>query len=265
MSKLISIIINCYNGEKFLKKTLESIINQEYENWEVIFWDNQSSDNSRKIFNLFSDDRLKYFYAEEHTTLYKARNLACEHASGEFIAFVDCDDWWETNFLEIRKDFFLSKKYDFSYSNCMHYFQKTNKFEILTNKKLKSGQIFDFLSKKYLVKISCFIIRKSVFEKENKFNENYNTVGDFEYVMRISEKYFGLAIQEPLATIRFHDKNFLDHNRKMFYQEYLDWFKNINFNNINYSRNKFFYIKELIRLKILSILPRLIINKFKKK
>ena len=103
---LVSIIINCYNGEKFLKKTLESIIDQEYENWEVIFWDNQSTDNSRKIFNLFSDNRLKYFYAKEHTTLYKARNLACEYASGEFIAFVDCDDWWEKNFLEIRKDFF---------------------------------------------------------------------------------------------------------------------------------------------------------------
>ena len=83
--------------------------------------------------------------------------------------------------------------------------------------------------------------------------------------MRISEKYLGLAIQEPLATIRFHDKNFLDHNRKMFYQEYLDWFKNINFKNLNYSRNKFIFIKELIRLKILSILPRLMINKFKKK
>ena len=99
------------------------------------------------------------------------------------------------------------------------------------------------------IKISCFIIRKSGFEKESKFNENYNTIGDFEYVMRISEKYLGLAIQKPLATIRFHEKNFLDHNRKMFYQEYLDWFKNINFNNINYSRNKFLYIKELIRLK----------------
>jgi glycosyltransferase involved in cell wall biosynthesis len=265
MSKLISIIVNCYNGEKFLKKTLESIINQEYENWELIFWDNQSSDNSKKIFYSFNDARFKYFYADEHTTLYKARNLASKYASGEFIAFLDCDDWWKKNFLNARKNFFLSSNYDFSYSNCMHYYQKTNKLEIFTNKKLMSGQIFDFLSKNYLVKISCFIIRRSIFEKEKKFNEFYNTIGDFEYVMRISEKYLGLAFQEPLATIRFHNNNFLDHNRKMFYQEYLDWFKNINFNNKNYSKNKFLYFKELIRLKILSLAPRSLIDKFKKK
>ena len=51
MSKLISIIVNCYNGEKYLKKTLESIQAQKYKNWELIFWDNQSEDNSKKIFH----------------------------------------------------------------------------------------------------------------------------------------------------------------------------------------------------------------------
>ena len=73
---LISIIVNCFNGEKYLKRALESIINQTYNNWEVVFWDNQSSDNSKKIFSEFKDKRFKYYFSKEHTSLYKARNEA---------------------------------------------------------------------------------------------------------------------------------------------------------------------------------------------
>ena len=92
---LVSIIINCFNGEKYLREALTSILNQSYKNWEVIFWDNQSSDNSKKIFNSFQNERFKYFYADKHTTLYKARNLAINKTNGELLAFIDTDDIWE--------------------------------------------------------------------------------------------------------------------------------------------------------------------------
>ena len=59
---LVSIIMNCHNGEKYLKKSLQSIKNQEYKNWELIFWDNKSSDKSKKIFSQFKDKRFKYFF-----------------------------------------------------------------------------------------------------------------------------------------------------------------------------------------------------------
>ena len=52
---LVSIIINCHNGEKYLQQTLRSILNQDYENWEVIFFDNSSSDESKNIFDSFND------------------------------------------------------------------------------------------------------------------------------------------------------------------------------------------------------------------
>lgn len=50
MKTLISIIVNCYNGQKYLKNTIQSVLNQKYYNWELIFWDNQSNDDSKKIF-----------------------------------------------------------------------------------------------------------------------------------------------------------------------------------------------------------------------
>ena len=60
---LVSIIMNCYNGEKYLHEAVDSVIEQTYQNWEIIFWDNQSSDLSKTIFTSYDDPRFKYFYA----------------------------------------------------------------------------------------------------------------------------------------------------------------------------------------------------------
>ena len=59
---LVSIIINCFNGEKYIRKALDSVLTQTYENWEIIFWDNQSKDKSAEIFKSYDDKRFKYFY-----------------------------------------------------------------------------------------------------------------------------------------------------------------------------------------------------------
>ena len=78
---LVSIIVNCYNGEKFLKNCLDSIINQSYKNWEIIFWDNLSNDKSKIMLNEYSKHPLKYFKSESFLKLYEARNLAIKKAN----------------------------------------------------------------------------------------------------------------------------------------------------------------------------------------
>ena len=70
---------------------------QKYKNWELIFWDNKSTDNSKKILQSKNDSRFKYFYSEDHTSLYKARNLAIEKTSGDYLTFLDTDDYWLPN------------------------------------------------------------------------------------------------------------------------------------------------------------------------
>ena len=100
LKPLVSVIINCFNGEKYLKESISSVLNQTYKNWEIIFWDNQSKDDSSKILKSFNDNRLKYYYAPQHTSLYKARNLAIARCNGEFISFIDSDDWWDPEKLE---------------------------------------------------------------------------------------------------------------------------------------------------------------------
>ena len=68
-NKLISIILNCYNGEKYLEEALSSIISQTYKNWELIFWDNKSTDKSRQIFNSFKSKKFRYFKSKKHVSL----------------------------------------------------------------------------------------------------------------------------------------------------------------------------------------------------
>ena len=114
---LVSIIINCFNGEKYLSQTLNSILNQTYQNWEIIFWDNQSTDNSAEIFNSYKDSRFKYYYAKEHTNLFKARNLAIEESKADFFAFLDTDDLWEKNKLELQMTHFNNPEVGVVFSN----------------------------------------------------------------------------------------------------------------------------------------------------
>ena len=70
-NQLITIILNCYNGEKYLNEALKDVLSQTYKNWELIFWDNKSTDRSKKIFKSFKDKRFKYFYSNKHTSLYE--------------------------------------------------------------------------------------------------------------------------------------------------------------------------------------------------
>ena len=92
---LVSIIMNCHNGEKYLETSLPSIFEQNYKNWEVIFWDNSSTDNSKAILKKFSDKRIKYFYSKKFNSLYKSRNLAITKAKGKYLCFLDVDDQWK--------------------------------------------------------------------------------------------------------------------------------------------------------------------------
>ena len=197
--------------------------------------------------------------------MYEGRNLACSKACGEFLAFLDTDDYWDINFLESRRNFFLGNEYDFSYSNCFHILENRKQKIIFTTEKLKSGKIFHFLAKKYLVKISTLILRKKIFDQESKFNSSFNIIGDFEYVMRMSYKYNFLAVQDPLACIRFHEGNFMNLNRKMYFVEYKTWYENINFNDERWTRYKLNFKLKLIYLFLVTLFPSFFVNFFRKK
>ena len=117
---LVSIIVNCFNGERFLVEALESVINQTYQNWELIFWDNQSIDQSAKIVKKLNNPKIKYFLAPKHTCLGEARSLALSKSKGDWIAFLDCDDYWDKDKLkdQVNSIKFHKGNVGYVYSKC---------------------------------------------------------------------------------------------------------------------------------------------------
>lgn len=87
----VSVIMNCYNGAEFVRGAIESVYAQTYQDWEIIFWDNCSTDASAEIAKSF-DGKLRYFRSQTNTPLGTARNMAMAQAQGEWIAFLDHDD-----------------------------------------------------------------------------------------------------------------------------------------------------------------------------
>ena len=104
----VSVIMNCYNGEKYLHESLKSLFDQDYKNWELIFLDNNSKDQSLQIISRIKDDRIKIYHLNSKLNLYQARNLAISKTSGHYVSFLDTDDIWENNKLSYQV--FLAKK-----------------------------------------------------------------------------------------------------------------------------------------------------------
>jgi len=244
---LVSIIVNCFNGEKFLKESLDSVTNQSYKNWEVIFWDNKSLDNSKKIFHSFKDKRFKYFNASEHTTLYRARNLAIKESRGELIAFIDVDDLWEKNKLEMQVSLFKNAKIAAVYSNLWIIKNNLNKKKLFIKNKSPSGYIYEKLLENYNVGIITAIFRKKAIINFNKiFDERFSIIGDFDFFLKLSKSNYFHYISTPLAYYRIHGGNFSSVYKKKEMIEYDLWLSE---NKNNISDKSLIKIKKKINLR----------------
>ena len=261
---LVSIIINCFNGEKYLRKCVESIISQTYKNWEIIFWDNKSSDRSAQIFKSYKDIRLKYYLADNHSSiLYQARNYALDKASGEFIAFLDTDDWWLPTKLNKQIILFNDPKVGLVYGNIWRYFEKNNKKIILKKNNLPQGLILGNLLKNYLIRLSSMVIRKSYLNKlDYKFNNNFHIIGDFDLNVRIAAIYKVACVQQPVAFLRYHDKNESLINKEKEIQELKIWRDEMTKNEIISSNSQFRQIS--IKISYLEAIKAILERQFKK-
>lgn len=223
---LVSVIINCFNGEKFLKDALISVSSQTYQNWELIFWDNKSTDNSKKIFFEFKDRRFKYYISEKHTSLYEARNNAIRESQGEIIAFLDADDWWEKDKLQKQIALFKNQNIGIVYSNCYLFFENNKKIKIFKKEILKTGYVTKYLFKTHGVGLLTVLLRKEAYNSISGFNNKYSIIGDFDMKVRLSLKWQFDCVQEPLAYYRIHDKNFSSTHNSLEIDEFEDWISN---------------------------------------
>ncbi|MFA4955758.1 MAG: glycosyltransferase [Candidatus Methanoperedens sp.] len=204
----VSVIMNCYNSSTYLREAIDSVYAQTYRDWEIIFWDNASTDNSAAIAKSF-DEKLRYFHAEKTVPLGHARNLAIEKARGEYIAFLDCDDMWLPEKLEKQIEF-LESHDDIAmvYSDILNIDGNGKSIEnYLKNKKFYRGNIFENLLIYNFIAILTVVIRKKILDKVGMFDNNYMIDEDYELFLRISESHKIDFLDTPLAKYRIHGNN----------------------------------------------------------
>lgn len=203
---LVSIIMNCFNSDKYLREAIDSVYAQTYTNWEIIFWDNVSTDNSAVIAQSYQDGRLRYFRGATNVSLGHARNFAIEKSRGEFIAFLDCDDLWISEKLEKQVPLFLlDKEVGLVYSDTYFFNEDGFQKQLYAKKTPCRGHCFPDLLNHYLISLETAVVRKSALDSlDHWFDANFNMIEEYDLFVRISLDWKIDFAPEVLAKWRVH-------------------------------------------------------------
>ena len=177
-NKTVSIIMNCYNGQDFLRESINSVINQTYKKWELIFYDNCSTDRSAQIVKKYKDRRIKYFKSKKNLNLGLARKTALSKANGYFVAFLDTDDIWIKNKLKTQLKFLEKKEIGFCISNSL-FFNKFKSKNFYPKKKYFNKKVFYELIENYFISFDTVIIKSKYLKKLNHaIDGRFNIIHD---------------------------------------------------------------------------------------
>jgi len=224
---LVSVIMNCRNCEKYLREALDSVYAQTFKDFEIIFWDNMSTDRSAEI-ALDYGEPLRYFWGEKPLPLGAARNAAIEQARGKYIGFLDCDDIWLPDKLEKQVELLEADgKVGLAYSDCHLIDEKGNpKTDTRYHVSRFTGMVFDrLLDHGDFIPMPTAIIRRDVYDEVGIFNPKYEAAEEYDLWMRIAERYKVGFTDKPLAKYRMHGTN-ISRNLELLCDE---WFQIIGY------------------------------------
>lgn len=210
----ISIIVPIYNGEKYIKRCLDSLINQSYKNIEIVLINDGSNDNSLKIMKEYSEaDKRIVVIDKKNTGVSDTRNLGIKRASGEYICFCDCDDMYDINYIDIM--YKTIKKHNVDILKCNYKVIDEDNNHIgngdvtsICNKKLNKKDLKNIIIPKCLEgDIPCFSYLLMI--KKDKLNVKYPTdismMEDVLFYIRLLLNVGSMyIIDDELYTIMFN-------------------------------------------------------------
>ena len=246
-----SIIVCCYNSAKYLEKTILSVVNQNYTNWELILIDNGSTDKTESIINKYIETNKKIsLYKEKNIGLSNARNKGLDKSNSDWVVLLDHDDIMSPNRLifhnqdinnnkNINLFFGDARIFDdsgFLYNRFKISIEKDNFNPVKLNLTKKNGFI-------NLVKYGCFIVsstvcfNKKVFSKVNLFNTNYKFISDYIFFLDVSKNFDIFCSSQILCDWRVHSS------------QSTNKLKDVYFNELNYLYF-LFYADNMLNIKI---------------
>ncbi len=202
---MISVVMPVFNGEKFLKMAIESVLNQSYKDFELIIINDGSTDKSAEVIKSYQDKRICFLENDGNKGIFYTRNRLFEEAKGNYIAILDCDDYAEPTRLEKQVDF-LNKNNEFGLvGSWITLIDDENKIKGAWNLEYRAERIPAKLLFTNQFAQSSIMMRKKY--AALKYRENYPPTEDYDLWVRISQKTRVINLAESLVKYRIHDNN----------------------------------------------------------
>ena len=198
---LVSIIMPVYNRVEVIKNAINSILNQTYSNWELIIVDDGSTDGTREFLETFTDTRIKVFFNEINKGVSASRNLGLKKANGDYIAYLDSDDLWDSRFISAMLGAFIElPDADFIYSAQLLY----DTYESAPFAMRFGAYNKSLLDNNNYIGINCFMYKRKIFDEIGGFNTNLNRLVDYDMLLRIKNKFKIYSVPILVSKVFFN-------------------------------------------------------------
>lgn len=219
VSPLVSVIIPCYNHGKFLANAINSVLTQTYKNVEIVVVNDGSKDNTEEIVKNFPG--IVYVY-QENKGLSAARNTGINNSKGEFLVFLDADDWLQQEALAINV-LHLQENREAAFVSGAYIKAEKNGEEEEVKKVIDGDHYNHMLEGNYVEMIATVMFRRFVFE-EFRYDESLKACEDYDLFLTITRKYPVLHHQQIIAYYYYHDNN-MSYNTPMMLRSVLEVMK----------------------------------------
>lgn len=249
MSKLISIVLPVYNGEKYLRESIESVLAQTYTNWELLILDDCSSDTSPVIAKEYAkrDPRIRYYRNEKNLQLPGNLNRGFSLAQGEYLTWTSDDNRYRPEALKrMAKTLDEYPNVQFVFASCRIIDAEGNEIEYITVSPESTKRIVGINTIG-----ACFLYTRVVYEQIGDYDSELKYVEDFDYWQRICMRFQAVGLREILYEYRWHDGALSSTLREDVFNKNLETMLLKNrpgFGNINWEQ-KYFYYKALSQCK----------------
>lgn len=242
MKTKVGIVLPSYNKEDYLEETINSIIQQTFNDWELIIIDNCSTDNSKKIIENYSERKqITSIFLKRNMGVSFSRNLGIRILNSEYISFIDADDLWKSNKLQNQISFMEKNNYDFTYTDYTPFFDQNIR---IYKKKIQTPESFNykqFLNNSSIGTSSMILSRKLI--GCVKFPK-VKTLEDFPFKCKILKKKVTAIKFNENSTFYRITKGSLTSNK--FKNIFWLWHINKKYNNLSFIEN----LKSLILISL---------------
>lgn len=216
-SPLVSVVIPSYNHAKFISKTIESVLQQTYQSFEIVIVDDGSRDDTPSVVANFADPRISFKQFPKNCGAAEATNEAIRLSSGEYVCLLNSDDYWELNKLEIQEAFMRANPAVGAVFSKVNYVDESGNL-ITEAHRIKHGDIFDQANRsradwirRFFFEGNCLchpsvMIRRECYERVGLYSNCFRQLPDFEFWIRLVKKYDIRILENRLMNFRILDR-----------------------------------------------------------